>query len=83
MQQRGDVPVTAVLALTPAAPDPGDFDVIVGGVVSGDATACVLATASMNAVLSPPAASRPWNAMVCDPAATVTPSAHQRRPWPL
>ena len=29
------------------------------------------ATASMKAVLSPPAVSRPWNVTVCDPAVTV------------
>ena len=29
------------------------------------------ATSSMKAVLSPPALSRPWNLIVCDPAVTV------------
>jgi hypothetical protein len=30
-----------------------------------------IATASTKAVLSPPALSRPWKAIVCDPAVTV------------
>ena len=33
--------------------------------------ACTTATASTKAVLSPPAVSRPWNVIVCDPAVTV------------
>ena len=33
--------------------------------------ACATATASMKAVLSPPAESSPWKVIVCDPAATV------------
>ena len=36
-----------------------------------DGVACATTTWSTKAVLSPPALSRPWKAIVCDPAATV------------